>query len=46
MLKYLLLTLNPLKEFWPWLYALAYFAENNVFSNWKQVSQLKAIFGT
>ena len=39
MLKYLLLTLNPPKEFWPWLYALAYFAENNVFSNWKQVSQ-------
>ena len=38
-LKYLLLTLNPPKEFWPWLYALAYFAENNVFSNWKQVSQ-------
>ena len=39
MLKYLLLTLNPPKEFWPWLYALAFFAENNVFSNWKQVSQ-------
>ena len=39
MLKYLLSTLNPPKEFWPWLYALAYFAENNVFSNWKQVSQ-------
>ena len=39
MLKYLLLLLNPPKEFWPWLYTLAYFAENNVFSNWKQVSQ-------
>ena len=39
MLKYLLLTWNPPKEFWPWLYALANFAENNVFSNWKQVNQ-------